>query len=95
MPSSSTPQSKTLKEILETLRAGEKYTCLKPDTQNIWEEGYAGRVLNKFANVQGCYVYLSPYVVLSISISLSLPLSLDLGQCRVGMLVPRTGRFEQ
>ena len=95
MPSSSTPQSKTLKEILETLRAGEKYTCLKPDTLNIWEEGYAGRVLNKFANVQGCHVYLSPYVVLSISISLSLPLSLDLGQCPVGMLVPRTGRFEQ
>ena len=69
---------KKCKVTLEKLHAepDDKFGCLKPNDQNIWEAGYVGQVLNKFANFISCYVYLSPYVVLNISISLSLPLSL-------------------
>ena len=44
-----------LMEKLKKLRNGEKFNCLKKNEQKIWEEGYAGQVLNKFAgSEQAC-----------------------------------------
>ena len=44
-----------LMEKLETLHKDERFKCLKPNDQNLWEEGYAGQVLNKSAgSEQAC-----------------------------------------
>ena len=45
----SPPLEEKLKEKLQTLRGDGKFNCLKKNDQKIWEEGYAGQVLNKFA----------------------------------------------
>ena len=44
-----------LMEKLETLRKDSRFNCLNKNGQKIWEEGYAGQVLNKFAgSEQAC-----------------------------------------
>ena len=50
----SPPLAEKLMEKLGTLLSdGNTFNCLKKNEQKIWEEGYAGQVLNKFAGSEG------------------------------------------
>ena len=55
MPVKDEDVAEKLMEKLETLRKDSRFNCLNKNGQKIWEEGYAGQVLNKFAgSEQAC-----------------------------------------